>query len=146
MTQLYATNTTTAAVPAKVADKLETAVVTLTTVTASVVAVTAMTTTVATAGISAAGSTIMAASSAVVAKPGLAQGLAVTKALQTGSIGTASVGPDMLYVLEQLQGIAATGGFAPIYMHGLRTVSGSLDWSVQVPVPFWDAMSKSSPR
>lgn len=78
---------------------------------------------------------------------------ATAAAQQAQQVGTALRAPNMqalskaaskgnglglMFTLDQMQSIGAAGLMAPADLPGFRAVAGSMEWTVQLPVPFWD--------
>jgi hypothetical protein len=57
---------------------------------------------------------------------------ALSKAASKGN------GLGLMFTLDQMQSIGAAGLMAPADLPGFRAVAGSMEWTVQLPVPFWD--------
>jgi hypothetical protein len=51
----------------------------------------------------------------------------------------------MQYQFDQLQALASSGAMAPIDMRNYRGVTGSLDWTLQMPIPFWQYLGARAP-
>jgi hypothetical protein len=68
----------------------------------------------------------------------------VTNSMQSlNKIASKGSGPVLLFMLDQMQSVASSGTMAPADMPGFQAVTGSMGWTTQLPVPFWDAASES---
>ncbi len=54
--------------------------------------------------------------------------------LQAGTIVPAT--PSLLFVFDQIQMVAASSAMAPDMLKSLRRIADTLDWAIQIPVPF----------
>jgi hypothetical protein len=50
-------------------------------------------------------------------------------------------GPSIFNTLDQMQAVGSSGALAPFDMASFRAVAGSMDWTLQLPLPFWDMTS-----
>jgi hypothetical protein len=155
------------AVPQELVTGISIAASTMTTVTAAVTIATSVLSTVISAVAASATATVTIGSSVVVTvtaaiaqqgailmqSVGGAQPAAATAATQARTMGAVLKAPNMqalskvaskgsglgvLFTLSQMQSIGTTGFMAPADMPGFKAVAGSMDWTVQLPVPFWD--------
>jgi hypothetical protein len=66
-----------------------------------------------------------------------AVGAAMSKA--AGTVATqAATGPSIMFTLDQMQSLGASGAMAPADLPAFRAVAGSIGWTLQIPLPFLD--------
>lgn len=71
-----------------------------------------------------------------------AVGVTSAVALLANKVAGKGSGAVLLFMLDQMQSVATSGFMAPPDMPGFKTVTGSLSWTTQLPIPFWDSTSK----
>jgi hypothetical protein len=61
---------------------------------------------------------------------------------QAIQISSGRAPPGMQYSFDQLQAMASTCAMAPIDMRSYRGIFGSMEWTIQMPLPFWQYFGK----